>query len=69
MRRNTCRPESGTLAFSDDRVAAMRRIASHYENCSATIPLSGVYGMLGIGLAMMAFMSLVPAGIYQAWAS
>jgi len=31
--------------------------------------LSPTYWLLNIGLAMMVFMSLVPAGIYQAWAS
>lgn len=31
--------------------------------------LSPAYRLLNIGLAMMVFMSLVPSGIYQAWAS
>ncbi|HQS82361.1 MAG TPA: nitric-oxide reductase large subunit [Thiobacillus sp.] len=31
--------------------------------------LSPMFWLLNIGLAMMVFMSLVPAGIYQAWAS
>jgi nitric oxide reductase subunit B len=31
--------------------------------------LSPAFWSLNIGLAMMVFMSLVPAGIYQAWAS
>ncbi|MFT3736267.1 MAG: nitric-oxide reductase large subunit [Rhodocyclaceae bacterium] len=31
--------------------------------------LSGAFWSLNIGLAMMVFMSLLPAGIYQAWAS
>jgi len=31
--------------------------------------LKPMFWMLNIGLAMMVFMSLVPAGIYQAWAS
>jgi nitric oxide reductase subunit B len=31
--------------------------------------LRPMYWLLNIGLAMMVFMSLVPAGIYQAWAS
>ncbi|KRB67855.1 nitric-oxide reductase large subunit [Noviherbaspirillum sp. Root189] len=31
--------------------------------------LSPTFWLLNIGLAMMVFMSLVPAGIYQAWAS
>lgn len=32
-------------------------------------PLQIAFWLLNIGLAMMVFMSLVPAGIYQAWAS
>jgi len=32
-------------------------------------PLQVAFWLLNIGLAMMVFMSLVPAGIYQAWAS
>jgi nitric oxide reductase subunit B len=31
--------------------------------------LEGLFWSLNIGLAMMVFISLVPAGIYQTWAS
>jgi nitric oxide reductase subunit B len=31
--------------------------------------LQAMFWLLNIGLAMMVFISLVPAGIYQAWAS